>query len=64
MKECFSTPVKILDFALRMEKDSITLYTEMKNNLLRNQSALEKVIEEERGHFVLISGMKEEYSKS
>jgi len=59
----FSTPVEILDFALRIEKDSIVLYTEMKNNLLRNQASLDKVIDEERRHFVLISGMKQEYAQ-
>jgi len=63
MKKGFSTPVEIFDFALRIEKDSIALYTEMKRNLLRNQASLEKVIDEERKHFVLISGMKEEYAQ-
>jgi len=62
-EEGFSTPVEIFDFALRIEKDSIALYTEMKNNLLRNQTSLDKVIGEERRHFVLISGIKQEYAQ-
>jgi rubrerythrin len=57
----FETPRELLDFALRIEKDSIILYTEMKANILRKQEALDRVIEEERKHFILISELKEQY---
>lgn len=57
----FETPGELLDFALRIEKDSIILYTEMKENVLRKQSALDEVINEERKHFILISEIKEQY---
>ena len=57
----FENPEQLLDFALRVEKDSIILYTEMKQHVLRNQSALDKVVEEERKHFIMISELKEQY---
>jgi len=57
----FENPGQLLDFALRVEKDSIILYTEMKQHVLRNQSALDKVVEEERKHFIMISELKKQY---
>jgi rubrerythrin len=59
--EGFDKTVDLLDFALRIEKDSIILYSEMKENLLGNQDVLDKVIEEERKHFIMISELKEQY---
>ena len=57
----FENPGQLLDFALRIEKDSIILYIEMKQHVLRNQSALDKVVEEERKHFIMISELKNQY---
>ena len=59
----FENPEQLLDFALRVEKDSIILYTEMKQHVLRNQSALDKIIEEERKHFIMLSELKSNISR-
>ncbi len=59
----FQDPFEILDFALRIEKNSIILYSEMKENILRKTDILEKVINEERKHFVMISEIKEGYKQ-
>lgn len=61
IEEGFENPAELLDFALRIEKDSIILYTEMKQHVLRNQSALDKVVEEEKKHFIMISELKNQY---
>jgi len=59
----FENTEQLLDFALRIEKDSIILYTEMKQHVLRNQSPLDKVVEEERKHFIMLSELKSNISR-
>lgn len=61
MEEGFEDMFDLLDFALRIEKDSIMLYIQMKDNLLKDHPVLDKVIEEERKHYVLISELKQQY---
>lgn len=51
--------VSIIDFAIRMELDSITYYQETKNFVPENQkSVIDKIIEEERKHFLKLTDIK------
>ncbi|MDD5454961.1 MAG: ferritin family protein [Candidatus Ratteibacteria bacterium] len=51
--------VSILDFGIRMELDSIAYYQETKNFVPDNQKAVvDKIIEEERKHFLKLNNMK------
>jgi len=55
---------KIMDFAIGRELDSITYYLETKSLVPGIQHGiLEKIIEEERSHFVRLSIMKEKMEK-
>jgi len=55
------TVKEILDFAIRRELDSILYYTEVKNFIPETQySHLDKIIEQERQHFVKLSNLKKE----
>lgn len=54
----FSNTLDLLDFALRIEKDSIILYTQMRGNVLKDIPPIEKIIQEEMKHFILISDLK------
>lgn len=50
-----------LDFAIKRELESILYYQEMKKFIPRNQySSIEKVIDEERTHFLKLSKLKRE----
>ncbi|HLD29728.1 MAG TPA: ferritin family protein [bacterium] len=52
------------DFGLRRETDSIMFYQEMKGAVSNDQKAsIEKVIEEERKHFLKIYELKQKRSK-
>lgn len=54
-------PVSILDFGIRMELDSISYYQEAKNFVPQNrQNVIDRIIEEERKHFVKLSELKKE----
>ncbi len=61
--EGFSSSLELLIFALRIEKDSIILYTEMKDKVLKKEEELNRVIEEERKHFVMISELRNKYKE-
>jgi len=55
------TVKEILDFAIRRELDSILYYTEVKNVIPETQHTLiDKIIEQERQHFVKLSNLKKE----
>jgi len=52
---------EIIDFAIRRELDSILYYTEIKNFVPETQhSLLDKIIEQERQHFIKLSNLKKE----
>jgi rubrerythrin len=52
-------PVSVLDFGIRMELDSIAYYQETKNFVpKREQDVIDRIIEEERKHFVKLSELK------
>lgn len=53
-KEGFAKKNDLLKFALDIERDSIVLYQEMKDLVLFKKDALNKIIEEERKHYLLI----------
>ncbi len=56
--------VKAIDFAIRRELDSIMYYLETKNLVPATQHQLmDKILEEERSHFVRLSIMKEKILK-
>jgi len=51
--------ISAIDFAIQQELDSILYYLEMKNLVLGSQrSLIDGIIEEERRHFVKLSGLK------
>ncbi len=53
--------LSIIDFGIRMELDSIAYYHETKNFVPRNQqNVIDRIIEEERKHFVKLSELKKE----
>jgi len=56
--------VGALDFAIRRELDSITYYHEIKAVLgAGNFEAVDKIIAEERKHYCLLTGLKQQYAK-
>ncbi|MCX7910829.1 MAG: ferritin family protein [Endomicrobia bacterium] len=56
--------VKALEFAIEREKDSISYYQEVKNILPQTQhSELEKIINEERKHFLDLTHIRDSVSK-
>lgn len=63
IKEGFESTVDLLDFALRMEKDSIILYTRLTESVLMRLEKIDKIIQEELRHFVSISKLKESYKQ-
>lgn len=62
-EEGFANAISLLEFALRIEKDSILLYSELKHDILRNEEVLDSIINEERKHYVMISQMRSEIEK-
>ncbi len=57
-------PISVLDFGIRRELDSITYYMQAKDLVPESEAALiEKIIEEEREHFLKLSGLKRRYLK-
>jgi len=55
------TVKEVLDFAIRRELDSILYYTEVKNVIPETQhTQLDKIIEQERQHFIKLSNLKKE----
>jgi rubrerythrin len=57
----FGSLEELFDFALNIERDSIILYKEMKENILKGEGVLDEIIEEERRHFVAISSLKRKH---
>ncbi|MBN1445501.1 MAG: ferritin family protein [Candidatus Omnitrophica bacterium] len=56
--------VKALDFGIRRELDSIMYYLETKDIVPETQhKIMDKIIDEERSHFVRLSKMKERFAK-
>ena len=56
--------IKALDFGIRRELDSIMYYIETKNVVPETQhQIMDRIIEEERSHFVRLSIMKEKIMK-
>lgn len=53
----------LLSFALKIEKDSIILYQEMEQYLLKDKDKVKKIIDEERKHFVMIWEMRAKLDK-
>lgn len=52
-------PVSAIDFGMIIEVDSIAYYNEVKNFVsLQQQSAIDKIIEEEKKHFLKLSELK------
>ena len=57
------TTAEALDFAIRREADSIMYYQELKGYVsAKEQPPIDKVIEEERSHFVRLSEMRKKYA--
>jgi rubrerythrin len=57
------TVASALDFAIHREADSILYYQELKGYVVqKEQSAIDKIIAEERSHFVRLSAMKKNYA--
>jgi rubrerythrin len=55
-------PVAALDFGIRRELDSITYYLQIRDIVPEGQEELiDKIIEEERSHFVKFSKLKQKY---
>jgi len=61
VSEGFSSPIELLDFALRIEKDSILLYTQFMESVLKKLEFLDEIIQEEVRHFIWISRLKSRY---
>lgn len=56
--------LKAVDFAIRRELDSVMYYLETKKVVPETQhQVMDKIIEEERSHFVQLSKIKEQLSK-
>ena len=56
--------IKALDFGIRRELDSVMYYIETKNVVPETQhQIMDRIIEEERSHFVRLSIMKEKIMK-
>ena len=54
--------ISALEFGIRRELDSILYYQEMKNFVPEQQhSSIDRIIEEERNHFLELSGIKKLY---
>lgn len=59
-----ANPVAALDFGIRRELDSIMYYMQVKEMVPESHAKLiDKIIEEERGHFLKFSELKRQYLK-
>jgi len=57
-------PIAALDFGIRRELDSITYYLQIREIVPEDQEKLiDKIIEEERSHFLRFSELKQKYLK-
>ncbi|MGI6595643.1 MAG: ferritin family protein [Elusimicrobia bacterium] len=60
----YSSVIKAIDFGIKRELDSIMYYLETKAVVPESQhSVMDKIIEEERNHFVRLSALKKEMQK-
>lgn len=58
-KEGFNSETQALDFGIKVEKDSILVYSALKEYVLTaKQAVLDKVIEEEKKHLIQLSLLK------
>ncbi len=60
-KEVFTLDVEAIDFVIAIEKESILVYSALKEYIVTGkQSVLGKIIEEERKHLVQLTSMKKQ----
>ena len=64
IKEGFSSDLAAIEFGLSIEKESILVYSALKDYMLTaKQNIIEKVIDEEKGHFAQLSLLQQSLSK-
>ena len=57
-------PVSAIDFAIRREMDAILYFTEVKHFVSEGQQGpIDRILEEERGHFSKLNGLKKTFEK-
>ena len=57
-------PVSAIDFAIRREMDAILYFTEVKHFVSEEQQGpIDRILEEERGHFSKLSDLKKTFEK-
>jgi len=57
-------PVSAIDFAIRREMDAILYFTEVKHFVSEGQQGpIDRILEEERGHFSKLSDLKKTFEK-
>jgi len=57
-------PVSAVDFAIRREMDAILYFTEVKHFVSEGQQGpIDRILEEERGHFSKLSDLKKTFEK-
>ena len=57
-------PVSAIDFAIRREMDAILYFTEVKHFVTEGQQGpIDRILEEERGHFSKLSDLKKIFEK-
>ena len=57
-------PVSAIDFAIRREMDAILYFTEVKHFVTEGQQGpIDRILEEERGHFSQLSNLKKTFEK-
>jgi len=57
-------PVSAVDFAIRREMDAILYFTEVKHFVSEGQQGpIDRILEEERGHFSKLSNLKKTFEK-
>ena len=64
LREGFSSDIEAIEFAISIEKDSILVYSSLREYIIANrQLVLDKVINEERKHFGELTSVKESMKK-
>jgi rubrerythrin len=57
-------PMSAIDFAIRREMDAILYFTEVKHFVTEGQQGpIDRILEEERGHFSQLSNLKKTFEK-
>ncbi|MCK4994950.1 MAG: ferritin family protein, partial [Candidatus Omnitrophica bacterium] len=58
-EESFSSPLEAVEFALQIEKESILVYTALKDYILSDkQDIIQNIIKEEKKHVIVLSELK------